>query len=75
MAVSGGVEVKAGGSFLSQSATDLSIGLGDHDAAEVLVRWPDGTLEPVGELPGGTVTLLRQGRGRIASAPLQARER
>jgi len=39
-------EVKAGSSYLSQSALELSFGLGDHEVAErVEIRWPSGTVE------------------------------
>ena len=38
-------EVYAGGSYLSQSAREFRLPVGDRPTAEVLVNWPDGTKE------------------------------
>ena len=38
-------EVYAGGSYLSQSSARISVPVGDHPTAVVLVNWPDGSKE------------------------------
>ena len=52
-------EVRAGGSYLSQSSSAVVIGLGDsNEVREIEVRWPDGresTHRP--ERPRGEITI------------------
>jgi hypothetical protein len=54
-------EVRAGGSYLSQSSSAVVVGLGSgNELREVEVRWPDGrktSQRP--ERPRGTITLRR----------------
>lgn len=64
-------DVRSASSYLSQGAGDVYVGLGDAGAARVEVRWPGGELETVGELEAGQLVLLRQGRGLVASRPLE----
>ena len=48
------LRVRTGSSYLSQSARELTFGLGEAEAAEaVTVRWPDGAVEELGRLEAG----------------------
>jgi hypothetical protein len=48
-------EVKAGSSYLSQSALELTFGLGDAERAERLeIRWPSGAVESLDAVPAGS---------------------
>ena len=48
------LRVRTGSSYLSQSAGELTFGLGEAEAAEaVTVRWPDGAVEELGGLEAG----------------------
>jgi len=54
------------GAYSYASACDPSIHLGLGSAPElsdVVVRWPDGSEESFGDLPGGSEAILVQGRG------------
>lgn len=55
-------QVGVTGSYLSQNSLDLHFGLGEAEAAdEVVIRWPDGTLESHADVPAGAVvTWVRQ---------------
>ena len=56
-------EVKAGSSYLSQSALEITFGLGDHEVAErVEIRWPSGTVETLGAVPARSRLTLVEGR-------------
>ena len=54
-------EVHAGSGYLSQSAPDLFFGLGTDGGAgaRLEVRWPDGTISKMKDVPaeGGTLTI------------------
>ena len=56
-------------SYASGSWLPLHFGLGAATSARVMVRWPDGTTEDLGELPAGAYRLLK---GEPV-APLRAR--
>ncbi len=55
-------EVRAGSSFLSQSSHDLLFGLGGAKAADIEVRWPDGSRQELRDVPAGTLVTLVEGR-------------
>jgi len=56
--------VRSGSSYLSQSDLALTFGLGAAtEAAEVEVRWPNGTVESFGALAAGREHPLREGSG------------
>jgi hypothetical protein len=55
-------EVRAGSSYLSQSSHDLLFGLGGAKAADIEVRWPDGTKDTLRDVPAGTLVRWVQGR-------------
>lgn len=65
-------DVKAGTSYLSQSVTDLYVGLGAAASASIQVRWPDGSTESIDYLAAGQLVLVRQGSGLVATRPLVA---
>ena len=49
------------GSYLSSNSPDLHFGLGEGRAREVVVRWPNGTVQSVAE-PEGRLLLIHQPR-------------
>jgi len=51
--------VGSAGSYLSSGPHDLHFGLGQTQAAEVIVRWPDGRVQSVAE-PTGPLLLIRE---------------
>lgn len=57
------LETAAGGGYLSQSTSQLHVGLGDQSIEKILVRWPDGevTEYPIKETPGRSLTLRQNG--------------
>jgi len=65
-ATAGGVTqrrvVRTGGSYLSQGELTLTFGLGEHDAADVEITWPDGTVEKRGKLRAGTHEIARDAK-------------
>jgi hypothetical protein len=66
-------EVKSSSSYCSQNATDLYVGLGRASAANIEIRWPSGDVERLDAVAAGQLTLIVEGRGSVASAPLRAR--
>ncbi len=64
-------DVKSSTSYLSQGSNELYLGIGQADRARVVVRWPDGTTEDLGELEAGWLILVREGMGVVARRPLE----
>ena len=57
-------EVRAGGSYISQSSPELFFGLGEGEAvSSIKVRWPDGTQSEHQHAPGKTRMRIRQDEG------------
>lgn len=67
-------DVKAAASYLSQSTTDLYVGLGAAREAAIEIRWPDGQIDTVQAVPSGQLVLLRQGLGVVATHPLESEQ-
>ena len=62
-------EVKAGSSYLSQSALELTFGLGDNEVAKrVEIRWPSGTVETLEAVPARSRLTLVEGKKINAKA-------
>jgi hypothetical protein len=58
-------EVRSGGSYLSQSDLRLRFGLGSAARADrVVIRWADGSVDALADVPGGQLILVAPG-GRI----------
>ncbi|MEO1365657.1 MAG: CRTAC1 family protein [Acidobacteriota bacterium] len=54
------LEVRPTRSYLAQVSTDVTVGLGPHDAAErVQIRWPDGVVSEHADLRAGTLHIVR----------------
>jgi hypothetical protein len=54
-------------SYCSASDPRVHVGLGsERGLSEVLVLWPDGRRESFGDLPGGSVHVLQEGKGSPA---------
>jgi hypothetical protein len=52
--------VRSGGSYLAQSETTLTFGLGEAGKAErIVVKWPDGTTKTLENVPAGMVVAQR----------------
>ena len=59
-------EMQAGGGFLSQSSKWLHFGVGEHERLdELLVRWPDGSVERFADVETGRRYRLTQGTGSL----------
>ena len=56
-------EVRSGGSYLSQSDLRLHFGLGQHDVADLEVRWPSGLVETWNDVKANQVVRLTEGSG------------
>ncbi|HYO80700.1 MAG TPA: CRTAC1 family protein [Bryobacteraceae bacterium] len=63
-------EVHAQSSFYSVNDRRLHFGLGLADAADVSVRWPNGTTESLGRVQADRLIVGREGKGIVQSAPL-----
>ena len=55
-------ELRAGGSYQAGADPRLHFGLGSAASATVIVRWPDGSSEALGELEAGRYHRVVQGR-------------
>jgi len=63
-------EVRSGSTFMSQSDFRLHFGLGgDSAASAVEVQWPGGALEKLGNITGGGVVTITEGRGVTGRTP------
>jgi hypothetical protein len=63
-------EVHAQSSFYSVNDRRLHFGLGAANAADVRVRWPNGTSESLGRVQANRLIVAREGSGIVDSAPL-----
>ena len=58
--------VRTGSSYLSHSPTTLTVGLGTAEQIDRLeIRWPDGTVEALGQLAAGVRYEIAQGEGVV----------
>jgi hypothetical protein len=59
-----GQEVRSGGGFISQSDLRLHFGLGKAERAEqIVIRWPNGLVETLKDLPANKYYVVREGSG------------
>jgi hypothetical protein len=64
-------EVQSGSSYLAQNDLRAHFGLGRAERAERLeIRWPDGSIEAVENVPANHVVTVRQGKGIVSRTPL-----
>lgn len=57
-------EVRSGGGYVSQSDLRLHFGLGNAMKAETIaIRWPNGWVETLKDLPGNQYYVVREGSG------------
>jgi enediyne biosynthesis protein E4 len=57
-------EVRSGGGFISQSDLRLHFGLGKSERAErIVIRWPNGLVETLKDLPANQYYVVREGSG------------
>jgi enediyne biosynthesis protein E4 len=64
-------EVRSGGSFCSQNDLRMHFGLGTATQVDKIeVRWPDGSVEILKDIPGDQRILIRQGKGLQGSEKL-----
>jgi enediyne biosynthesis protein E4 len=65
-------EVRAGGSYLSQNDPRLHFGLGpEAKISEVEIRWPNGKIEVLKDLPADNIYTLVEGEGVVAARAYQ----
>lgn len=77
-AVAGDLEqramVRTGSSYLSQSETTLTFGLGARTRVDRLsVRWPEGRIETAEGLETGATYVVEEGKGIVARIPFSGR--
>ncbi len=66
-----GDEVRSGSSYASQSDFVLHFGLGAAASVErATIRWPDGKVETLDNLPANHRVKIRQGKGVLEKRPL-----
>jgi hypothetical protein len=64
-------EVRGGGSYLSQNDLRLHFGLGMAGRMEsVQIRWPNGIVEPLRDVPGDYIYTVVEGKGITDRKPL-----
>jgi enediyne biosynthesis protein E4 len=57
-------EVRSGGGFISQNDLRLHFGLGQAERAEkIVIRWPNGLIENLKDLPANQYYVVREGSG------------
>ncbi len=67
-------EVRSGGSYLSQSDLRLRFGLGPATQAQTAsVRWPDGHVDTLSNLPAGNIVTIAYGGKVLSTVPYLAR--
>ena len=65
-------DVQSGSSYLSQSDLGAHFGLGQATRSERLeVRWPDGTIEVLKNLPANQAITIREGKGIVSRVPFR----
>jgi hypothetical protein len=64
-------EVRSGGSYLSQNDLRLHFGLGaDEEMDEVEIRWPNGNVEKLRDVPADSIYNVTEGGGIQGKTPL-----
>jgi hypothetical protein len=67
-------EVQSGSSYLGQNDLRAHFGLGSATRADRLeIRWPDGTIEVIRDLPANYIVTVREGEGVVERVPLRLR--
>ena len=62
--------VKTGSSYLSQSESTLTFGLGtDQRPRELQVKWPSGAVEKVAAPEAGRLVVIKEGQGIVPGGP------
>ncbi|MFM1561605.1 MAG: VCBS repeat-containing protein [Roseibacillus sp.] len=62
--------VRTAGGYLTTSSADLVFGLGVHETvAELRIRWPDGSLELITDLPANHRHVIQRGAGTVLEEP------
>jgi hypothetical protein len=57
-------EIRSGGGFISQSDLRVHFGLGKAaKAAKVVIRWPNGLVETLSDLPANRFYIVHEGSG------------
>jgi len=51
-------EIRAGSNFVSQDPAEAHFGLGDATSVDLLVRWPDGVISMVSDVPANQLYVL-----------------
>lgn len=67
-------EVQSGSSYLAQNDLRAHFGLGAAGRSERLeIRWPNGTMEVVHDIPANHIVTIREGEGIVDRLPFRAR--
>jgi hypothetical protein len=57
--------LRSGSSYLSQSESILTFGLGSATSAAVEVRWPSGKVDKIANAAAGKTLTIEEGRGVV----------
>lgn len=60
-------EVAAGASYASTNDIRIHAGLGVASTASIAIRWPDGSLESLPDLPANRLYVIHQGHGVVGA--------
>jgi enediyne biosynthesis protein E4 len=66
-------EVTAQSSFYSANDRRLHFGLGPATSADLTIRWPSGSLEPIGAVAADQLVVVREGSGILRRQPFPAK--
>jgi hypothetical protein len=62
-------QITGGSSYLSSPERTLTFGLGGAKRIDALeIRWPDGSLQRLADIPGGSVLVIEEG-GQVTGVP------
>jgi len=67
-------EVRSGGSFISQNDFRLHFGIGKAKSADVVLRWPDGTVQDIGQVAADHLLTIQERKGLVRNEPLTVRK-
>jgi hypothetical protein len=67
-------EVRSGGSFISQNDLRLQFGIRKAKSADVVLHWPDGTVQDIGAVAADHLLTIQEGKGLVRNEPLAIRK-
>lgn len=59
-------EVRSGGFHISHGDMRVHFGMAKAASGKLSIRWPDGTLQQIGEVPANALVTVQQGKGIVS---------